>query len=1693
METTKIFDSCKNCNNKDPPPKEKILNCIFRIPHLENNNDICELLFNNEYLWKTHFAQFSYIIAQSFATIIIKFNKVKEKEYFRKLMEKILNKFTEENLNNAFNKFNKSIFIEYEGMLYFLEMIINNFESIERIEYNINKKLFESLNYLANLNKNENKEQILKQNSFKNLVIDIFYLLLNTKGKFNPKNFIEVFETIELFLNINNKDLLLDIFCLFFIVFFEVPKKKEKNNLKNINLNYFSTLNIVELNYNKFEFLSNVIKLFTSLEPILEIINLLFDYFNQIFNKYLKAFYTQNEIIEDNDDKNILCNFHHIYRTKKVYYKFYLYLIKYSKNLENSPGIFELFPNLKAILMKIYTICPNPFYFEILIKSFSNEDDLKENIKYIKEILDVILSLEFLDPNNNNLQKRDINIFNSIQLFQILFFATKSQKMCQIFFETGLCEYILKFFDNYFQFIYSNYCIPINISGQIYQKTILEICFNIAINFVLSINDNNIKQKFFDYFCQNNIQITNNENDVIKSNVCILDISNVSFNNYNKDLKNQFAIYQSKELKEYFKAKNSKKETKSLLIKFLLDLQLIKINQSKNDNINILKADSYLNKFIDLFNDDLILLIYNSSGINKSRYDEPLYNSLIDLLNKKLNDSKKISKEIILSIFADFCKINKNIENIFDKKINISNFNLYNNILDKCPLKNECLLLKHNLDDENDIKPELTKENINSYFDINNKNAIKCLKKDFLLNDCSIYFGDIYLHDKNFKNIRNSFYYYYGSDLEMYDYKSDYLEYPSKLKNFSSNKYALPKIFLSCNTKIYQSPNFSLMYPRIKNNLIKNAFPNLPTHYIYYNELLKNSIQSPISENKIICELIMIKHIILGEIIFYPKFLMFKSLKKDENKIIFEEYETSLKYVFSSGINEIQFDDKIIVIQYNEIDEIFNRCFAYIPQALEIFLKNGKSYFFNFIEENNIKQFYDIILTKKEYYEFKVVKEPKKEFEKLNFTEKWKNEEITNEQYLLYLNKYSGRTYNDYNQYPIFPWVTLTEDYFPEKIENDNYTDCIIYRDMKYFMQTQTEKDREQALFYYKNVQTENSKNPTHFRMHYSTSGFILLYLMRIFPFLEQHIRLQNGKFDTPNRMMHRIEEMLNIIKESNDNRELIPEFFNSIEYFINLNYVYFGERNNDRFVVNNILVPEINLYHQKLPNFIYFNKIFLNNTKNLTFSNKIDLIKCKIYNWINLVFGSWQYPRELKRLNAFEKYANRQSYSLIKSLNKLKKKEKKESEILKKMQGKKSRVLFFGQAPEQLFTNDHCKYKDKWTQNIYCSEYELNDMISDEKKIITFWTSEDKDYFFFLVKNLENKNIYIYIYDENMNKKQQVNIGKIKLYSLINEINYCQIKKDTIDNKKKLQTDSSFVFIEKFVSNTFNNYKDKSELYNLNPRDSVIHFIDENNIYFFVCRNKDNTIKIFNNKNQIKGIIRLNSFVSVLYKKDEKTFFSGHQNGVLMEWELKFKQIKSYDNSELLLKNIILKREIKAHNNSLITAIKYNEKHNIILSSDISGIIYIRKYYDFELLTKIKLKDNNCFTTQILVNDFNFIYTINYDKNKKKKFICLYTLNGILIEKSTLHTIIDAYDLNNGKIIFNRLEETELYMFGFNNKNNRNETIINDNISGRLKYQINDIKNFVIKDNDIYILLKNGMFIKGFYNFLSLVGYGIN
>ena len=129
LKTTKNFNNFKKLN--ELTLKEKIFNSIFRISHIENNKSIHQLLFNNKDLTVNDFANYSYIISQSLSSIIIKFNKIKNEKYFRNLMKKIISKFTLDNIITALDNFNENISTDFESMLYFLELIKENFNEIK--------------------------------------------------------------------------------------------------------------------------------------------------------------------------------------------------------------------------------------------------------------------------------------------------------------------------------------------------------------------------------------------------------------------------------------------------------------------------------------------------------------------------------------------------------------------------------------------------------------------------------------------------------------------------------------------------------------------------------------------------------------------------------------------------------------------------------------------------------------------------------------------------------------------------------------------------------------------------------------------------------------------------------------------------------------------------------------------------------------------------------------------------------------------------------------------------------------------------------------------------------------------------------------------------------------------------------------------------------------------------------------------------------------------------------------------------------------------------------------------------------------------------------------------------------------------------------------------------------------------------
>lgn len=112
-------------------------------------------------------------------------------------------------------------------------------------------------------------------------------------------------------------------------------------------------------------------------------------------------------------------------------------------------------------------------------------------------------------------------------------------------------------------------------------------------------------------------------------------------------------------------------------------------------------------------------------------------------------------------------------------------------------------------------------------------------------------------------------------------------------------------------------------------------------------------------------------------------------------------------------------------MKVDEIYKIFYRKYNQIKNsALEVFFKNGDSYMIILYTDKLTDKF--IKRCKENFQKFlriKVVKDFIKEFNERGYTERWCNGEISNFDYLMLINKYSGRSLIDLNQYYVFPWV----------------------------------------------------------------------------------------------------------------------------------------------------------------------------------------------------------------------------------------------------------------------------------------------------------------------------------------------------------------------------------------------------------------------------------------------------------------------------------------------------------------------------------------------------------------------------------------------------------------------------------------------------------------------------------------------
>ena len=104
----------------------------------------------------------------------------------------------------------------------------------------------------------------------------------------------------------------------------------------------------------------------------------------------------------------------------------------------------------------------------------------------------------------------------------------------------------------------------------------------------------------------------------------------------------------------------------------------------------------------------------------------------------------------------------------------------------------------------------------------------------------------------------------------------------------------------------------------------------------------------------------------------------------------------------------------------------------------------------------------------------------------------------------------------------------------------------------------------------------DNNQIAHFYSTHYSNPMYVSHYLCRLFPFSQLRIELQGENFDVAERLFSSIETTFeSATTQKTDVRELIPEFFSTIDYMVNLNCNLFGYRK-DNTLVDDILFDKV-------------------------------------------------------------------------------------------------------------------------------------------------------------------------------------------------------------------------------------------------------------------------------------------------------------------------------------------------------------------------------------------------------------------------------------------------------------------------------------------------------------------------------------
>ena len=291
----------------------------------------------------------------------------------------------------------------------------------------------------------------------------------------------------------------------------------------------------------------------------------------------------------------------------------------------------------------------------------------------------------------------------------------------------------------------------------------------------------------------------------------------------------------------------------------------------------------------------------------------------------------------------------------------------------------------------------------------------------------------------------------------------------------------------------------------------------------------------------------------------------------------------------------------------------------------------------------------------------------------------WCDNNIDNFTYLCILNKLAGRSFLDFSQYYVFPWIV-------SDFVNNKPIEQLDLRNLALPMgQIGPERlERFDAVF-------EESGHQYFYGTHYMHLNVVLFYLFRNDPFCLFSIYFHHG-YDHPNRIFHDINEAWNsaALISPADVKESVPQMFCVPEFLTNTSLLPLTSTTDGRPVDN-----------VKLPAWAKNSHDFIHKQRELLESIRVTP---HISEWIDLIFGYKSRGEAcIEAKNAYQ--------PLCYVENKNSQKEYEDDEIDK--EAAITCIINFGQCAKQLFKSPHVAKNS-------LSSSEVTHLMSDPSNIVS-------------------------------------------------------------------------------------------------------------------------------------------------------------------------------------------------------------------------------------------------------------------------------------------------------------------------------------------------------------------------------------